>query len=423
MNESEAVVLGTIIYNNDMYLDISDTLTEDDFYSTANKLLFTTISKLYRNNNKFDRFVIQNKLDEEIKQGIITKSYITELLTHSDPFTFKTHIKLVKEESNKRKINELLKVIQTKKTADEMLKSIEDTIYKIKTDNTKDEVISLEQAFDDTLSNLEEVYANNGKITGLKTNIEYIDEYLNGFQKKEFNVFAARPSCGKTAFSLELVKSIDAKVLYIQLDMGIDAVIRRMIASGLNIPCGKVSRARLSDKEWQEVTKYYAYMIKNKKIDFYQPKRPTVTTIRNKARELKLKQGLDVIIIDHIGKIVPEMKGSRYEQMTLISNELKRLAIELDVNVTVLCQLSRAVEQRSDKRPMLSDLRDSGAIEEDADNIGMLYRDGYYRARETGEEVTEDILEIDFQKVRNGRLAKVEFQYNLETQRLTQLLN
>ena len=85
MNESEAVVLGTIIYNNDMYLDISDTLTEDDFYSTANKLLFTTISKLYRNNNKFDRFVIQNKLDEEIKQGIITKSYITELLTNSDP--------------------------------------------------------------------------------------------------------------------------------------------------------------------------------------------------------------------------------------------------------------------------------------------------------------------------------------------------
>ena len=191
----------------------------------------------------------------------------------------------------------------------------------------------------------------------------------------------------------------------------------------LNIACGKVSRARLSDKEWQEVTKYYAYMVKNKKIDFYQHKRATVKAIRNKARELKLKKGLDVIIIDQIGKVVPEMKGSRYEQMTLISNELKRLAIELDVNVTVLCQLSRAVEQRSDKRPMLSDLRDSGAIEEDADNIGMLYRDGYYRARETGEEVTEDILEIDFQKVRNGRLAKVKFQYNLETQRLIQILN
>ena len=168
-------------------------------------------------------------------------------------------------------------------------------------------------------------------------------------------------------------------------------------------------------------------LLKNN-IFFYTPKNPTINNILLKAKEIKAKYGLDVIIIDHIGKIKPTTKGNRYEQMTYISGELKRMALEMDIALIALCQLSRGTEGRQDKRPMLSDLRDTGAIEEDADNIGLLYRDGYYKAREekengTTEEGKSDILELHLLKVRNGRIGVIGFEYNLETQRLTQILN
>ena len=138
------------------------------------------------------------------------------------------------------------------------------------------------------------------------------------------------------------------------------------------------------------------------------------------AKEIQLKHGLDVIIIDHIGKIKSTTKGSKYEQASFISNSLKAIAKELNVAMIGLCQLSRATEQRQDKRPLLSDLRDTGSIEEDADVIGLLYRDGYYKAREDKEIVTKDTLEINFAKCRNGRTGVVELKYNLQTQRLSE---
>lgn len=427
INKSEAVILGTVIYNNDMYMDVVDELEESDFYSTANQLLFRTISKVYKSNNKFDRFVIENILKNEIKEGIITRTYITELLTYSDPFTFKSHIKIVKEESNKREIANLLKKISTKKTSTEMLLEIENTISNIKSKDEKNGIITLSEAYEQNLNNWEENFKNGGKMNGISSGIEKLDLYIHGIQKKEFNVFAARPSCGKTTFSLKLINNMDAKILYVQLDMGIEAIINRITSSNLDIPVNSLSvTSKLKDNEWQRIATDGFEIANSKDITFFQStiKCPaTISNIKNVARRIKLKKGLDVIVIDHIGKIKPETKGTRYEQMTVISNELKRMAIELDVNVTALCQLSRGVEGRTDRHPRMSDLRDTGAIEEDADSIGLLYREGYYVAREEGININNDILEVEIVKARNGRLGKIEFEYNLETQKLTEILD
>ena len=266
---------------------------------------------------------------------------------------------------------------------------------------------------------METINNNFGRdFTGISTGIRKIDNVMNGLQKKDFIVFGARPSIGKTALSLELIKNIKENVLYIQLDMSAAAMGQRLIANLTGIENGKIARAKLNEQEVDKVIKAQLQLMKKENLFLYEVPAITLNEIRLKAKEIQIKHGLDVIVIDHIGKIKPTTKGSRYEQMSTISNGLKSLAKELNVALVGLCQLSRAVEQRSDKIPCLSDLRDTGSIEEDADTIGLLFREGYYKAREEGTDIQDDILEINFAKNRNGRTGAIELKYNLPTQRL-----
>ena len=244
---------------------------------------------------------------------------------------------------------------------------------------------------------------------------------MNGLNKKDFIVFGARPSMGKTAFSLAILNNIEVNTLYIQLDMSTEGMGQRLLAMNSGIENTVLARGKLNNNEWDKVRDTFNYIAaKKKNIFIYEPSSITINEIRLVAKEVQLKHGLDVIIIDHIGKIKPSTKGTRYEQMNVISNELKAIAKELNIAMVGLCQLSRATEQRSDKRPLLSDLRDTGSIEQDADVIGLLYREGYYKAREEGTDIQDDVLEINFAKNRNGRTGAIYFDYNLPTQRLTE---
>ena len=181
-------------------------------------------------------------------------------------------------------------------------------------------------------------------------------------------IFGARPSLGKTAFTLRLIENMEAKALFIQLDMGLDEIGCRMLASESDMSNGKVSRGKLYDNEWGSLMQAFSKLSCKNNLMFYSLAEANISKIRAKAKEIKTKKGLDVIIIDHMGKIRPETKGSTYEQTSVISNQLKAIGRELDVAMVVLCQLSRAVEQRNDKHPLLSDLRDSGNIEQDKFN-------------------------------------------------------
>lgn len=427
--ESELIVLGTIIADNNYLLKAIDLIKPNDFYKTSHKVIFEKMLELYKSNTEFDSIVLVNNLMQEIKKGVTTVTELTEISTREEPSTFKAHLKLIKEDSNNRKLNNVLKqLVNSDLDSNSKIEKLQNAILDITSSSEEDTHITINQAVSNTLKKIEQVANSNNGITGISTGIIELDNSLNGLERGTMTVLGARPSMGKTALSLEILRGLEVNVLYIQLDMTIEGMTQRLISSISNIENRYVGRGKLNDDEWRKVIKAVGFLEKKNNIFFYTPKNPTINNILLKAKEIKAKYGLDVIIIDHIGKIKPITKGNRYEQMTYISAELKRMALEMDIALIALCQLSRGTESRQDKRPMLSDLRDTGAIEEDADNIGLLYRDGYYKAREekengTTEEGKSDILELHLLKVRNGRIGVIGFEYNLETQRLTQILN
>lgn len=417
--ESEREVLGNIINNNYLILKAIEVVKEEDFYSGVHQILFKTMKELYKQDNNFDSVILINKLKKEITDKIITITEITNISICGIESTFKSHLNAIIESSRQRKLNKIMQnITNSTKSSQDKINYIQDELMKMTINSEDEKVYNAAELLEMSVSKIEEAYKNKGGITGVPTGVTMIDNAINGLQRKNMIVFGARPSLGKTAFTLKLLENMKANALFVQLDMGLDEIGCRMLASETAMSNGKISRGRLEENEWQSLALGFSRLSTKENLMFYSPSEATISKIRTKAKEIKTKKGLDVIIIDHLGKIRPETKGSTYEQTSVISNQVKAIARELNVAMVVLCQLSRAVEQRQDKHPLLSDLRDSGNIEQDADTIGMLYRQGYYDAREKGEKIRNDILEVSFQKVRNGRLGVVKFDYDLETQKL-----
>lgn len=416
--DSERAILGTILSDNKYITKVIGALEEKDFYSTKHKVIYKAIINLFKKNMPVDVTVLATVLENEIKNKIIVYSDLTSLLAFVSFESLESHIALVKEKSRLNKLvvacNNVIKDENLK--VDEKIDYMQNSLLEINSSSNKNTVLNMNKLMELTMETINNNFGRD--FTGISTGIRKIDNIMNGLQKKDFIIFGARPSIGKTALSLELIKNIKENVLYIQLDMSAAAMGQRLIANITGIENGKIARAKLNNKEVDKVIKAQLELMKKENLFLYEVPAITLNEIRLKAKEIQIKHGLDVIVIDHIGKIKPSTKGSRYEQMSVISNGLKSLAKELNIALVGLCQLSRAVEQRSDKIPCLSDLRDTGSIEEDADTIGLLYREGYYKARENGIDIVDDVLEIDFAKNRNGRTGAIELKYNLPTQRL-----
>ncbi|EJT6665589.1 AAA family ATPase [Clostridium perfringens] len=419
--DSEKTILGTVTSNNKYMLKVIGKLEEKDFYSTKNQMLYKAMCNLYKNNISFDVVVLSEKLSNEVKNGAITLTDITEITRYVDYGTIESHVNIVKEKSRERELLTACKmVVNSDGNINSKIDYLQNKLLEVNQVNRKEKVHTMFEVMEKTFEKIERAYTSKKGFSGISTGIRKIDNVTNGLEKKDFIIFGARPSMGKTAFSLAVLEKIEAKVLYIQLDMSTEGMGQRMLSMNTDIENGAIARGRFDDKQMKLITNAFDRLSKKENIFIYEPSSITINEIRLVAKEIQLKHGLDVIIIDHIGKIKSTTKGSKYEQASFISNSLKAIAKELNVAMIGLCQLSRATEQRQDKRPLLSDLRDTGSIEEDADVIGLLYRDGYYKAREDKEIVTKDTLEINFAKCRNGRTGVVELKYNLQTQRLSE---
>lgn len=419
--ESEKIILGTIIQDNELMLKAISILDENDFYNSKHKIIFRAIKELYKNNISFDLTILSEKLSKDIKEQLLTLSDLTEISYHTSRGAFDSHLSLVKEKSKERKLNETCKsILTTPGTIESKIDFLQNTLLELNSSEDKEKVYTMSEVMEKTFEKIEKAFSNKNGITGISTGIRKIDNATNGLEKKEFIVLGARPSMGKTALSLAIMENIQGNVLYIQLDMSKEVMGQRLLASNSYIENGKIARGKFNDNEMKSIINVFDRLRRKENIFIYEPASITVNQIRLIAKQIKIKHGLDVIIIDHIGKIKPTTKGTKYEQSSYISNTLKSIAKELNIAMIGLCQLSRAAEQRADHRPMLSDLRDTGSIEEDADVIGLLYRDGYYRAREEKEDIVGDVLEINFAKCRNGRTGVVELQYHLPTQRLSE---
>ncbi|MFT8351160.1 replicative DNA helicase [Clostridium saccharoperbutylacetonicum] len=416
---SELYLLGTILSDNKYILETINFLKEDDFYRTSHSIIFKTMIMLYKKDISFDIQILINNLMDHIQNQVITITEITKLSEHIAYSTFGSHLNVILECSKQRKLDKICsEIIKSRDSIGMKISKLQDTLMEINFSDSKDNYCSVSDILENAIKKIEKASNSKDGITGIPTGIQILDAAINGLEKQSMIVFGARPSIGKTAFSLEIIRNIKCNVLYVQLDMTLEGMAQRMLATDTGISNNRVGKGRLDEKQWESLLNSTAEISQKKNLFFYSPGIATISKIMLKAKEIKVKHGLDCIVIDHIGKITPETKGSKYEQASVISNSIKNMARELDVAMIALCQLSRAVEQRADKRPMMSDLRDTGTIEEDADVIGFLYRDGYYNNKSK----KKDLLEVSFEKNRNGQTGKIEFEYNLVTQELIQQL-
>ena len=260
----------------------------------------------------------------------------------------------------------------------------------------------------DTYDMIESIYSNKSDVTGVTTGFKDLNKKINGLQRTDLILVAARPAMGKTAFALNLVQNAaikgNASVAVFSLEMSKEQLAQRMIAAQSNVELKKMKTGTLNDADWPRIISAMAVM-SDAKIFIDDTPGIKINELRSKCRKLKMEQGLDLVMIDYLQLMESDSKNeSRQQEISKISRSLKILAKELDCPVVALSQLSRAPEQRADHRPVLSDLRESGAIEQDADIVMFLYRDEYYHS----DSEKKDLAEIIIAKNRHGETGSVE---------------
>ncbi|MCT4584762.1 MAG: replicative DNA helicase [Peptostreptococcaceae bacterium] len=425
--DAEQSVLGSILLEKDSIVTCSESLKAIDFYSETHKEIFEAMISLYKRSDPIDIVTLTEELKKRGSLDAIGGiSYITDLSTVVPTVSnLANYIKIVKEKSILRKLirtsNEIMESSYVGETdVMHILEDAEKGIFDISQEKTGDNLSPISDVLMNTYEMLEEVYKNKGQITGMTTGFIDLDRKLNGLQRTDLVLVAARPAMGKTAFSLNLAQNaalIDgASVAIFSLEMSKEQLIQRMIAAQSHVELNKIKNGNLDD-EWAKIIEAMGVLSKSK-IYIDDTPGTTIMEIRSKCRRLKIEHGLDMILIDYLQLMESDGKiESRQQEISKISRSLKILAKELNCPVIALSQLSRAPELRADHRPILSDLRESGAIEQDADLVMFLYRDEYYHM----DSEKKNIGEIIVAKHRHGETGSIELAWLGEFQKFHNL--
>lgn len=416
--DAEQAVLGCIISNSDKLLDV-EFLLSDDFYVSKHKKIYEIVKSLFNRGIGIDLVTV---LEEIRKKSLFDEcggvTYVTELATsYFEIVNVKTYADIVKEKSNRRKLIKASRFL-LESAYEEDIKSIidktENHLYEISSNQNTNDAVTIDKAMEQSLRALEERYRNGGKLIGLSTGFSDIDKITCGLIKKDLIIIAARPSMGKTAFALNLgqAASKDASVAIFSLEMSKEQLTDRLLSAQCLVDFSKVRTGQLDIDEFEKIA-IGANEIMTRKL-VLDDTTTLLSDIKARCRKLKIQSGLDLVIIDYLQLIRTTLKTtSREQEVSHISRELKALAKELDITMIALSQLSRAPEQRADHRPILSDLRESGSIEQDADVIQFLYRDEYYN-KETEDK---NIAEIITAKNRNGQTTTTKLAWLGQFQR------
>jgi replicative DNA helicase len=376
---------------------------------------------MYGNSETIDLTTLCEKLGPSLKElGGVT--YVSQVYTSCvSAVNILSYGKIVKEKSNKRKIIELLKGSMeniNEKDIDSciLIDKMQDNLIAIKHTRTLEDG-SMEEPVAKFLDRLEERWKNGGDIQGIKCGFGNLDKALGGFMPQDLIILAARPSMGKTAVALNLALNLSlkakARTAFFNLEMGKEQIIERAVSCLTEIPMLNIKNGSLDDQQWVSAADASCRIVTSSIKIF--DKIFTLRGIKEECKRLKLQGGLDVVFIDYLQLISSEERSeNRTQDISKISRSLKLMAKELDITVVSLSQLSRAPEARADHRPMLSDLRESGAIEQDADIVMFLYRDEYYNP----DSDRPDTIECIVAKNRNGEVGTVRFKWSGECQRV-----
>lgn len=389
--ESEQSILGSILLDKDAIITVAETITPTDFYKDAHRIIYESMMALNNKNEPIDMVTLT---DELRKRGYLDDiggvTYLTSLSTIVPTTSnVKYYADIVKEKSVLRQLikasNDIINLgYGSVESAENVLDFAEKKIFDISQERTNDDFKPINQVLMDTYDMIESIYSNKSDVTGVTTGFKDLNKKINGLQRTDLILVAARPAMGKTAFALNLVQNAaikgNASVAVFSLEMSKEQLAQRMIAAQSNVELKKMKTGTLNDADWPRIISAMAVM-SDAKIFIDDTPGIKINELRSKCRKLKMEQGLDLVMIDYLQLMESDSKNeSRQQEISKISRSLKILAKELDCPVVALSQLSRAPEQRADHRPVLSDLRESGAIEQDADIVMFLYRDEYYHS-------------------------------------------
>ncbi|EGK10364.1 replicative DNA helicase [Kroppenstedtia eburnea] len=412
--EAEQAVLGAILIEPSVLVTVLERIRPEDFYRQAHQRLLQVITDLNEQGEPIDLVTVTSALsDRKLLDEVGGVSYLTEL-AESVPTAANVdyYSRIVEEKSILRRLIRTATEIATSgyTGGDEVahvIDSAEKKILEISQRRIGKGFTPIREILMETFERIESLHYNKGKLTGIPSGYTDLDRMTSGFQKSDLIILAARPSMGKTAFSLNVAQNVAVRagvpVAIFNLEMSAPQLVQRMLAAEGNIDAQAFRTGELAEEDWEKLTMAIS-SLSEAPIFIDDTPGVTVFEIRSKLRRLQAEHGLGMVLIDYLQLIEGRGRDSRQQEISEISRSLKLLARELNVPVIALSQLSRAVEQRQDKRPMLSDLRESGSIEQDADIVSFLYRDDYYN--EDSEK--KNIIEVILAKHRNGPVGKVE---------------
>ena len=414
--EAEQAILGSMLTDKDAVIAAIEVLRDEDFYREDNKLIYTAILNLYNRAEPIDIITVKAELESMGKFDQVGGLEYLAALPENVPTTANAtkYIKIVEEKSTLRKLiktaNEIIELgYDTTEDVEDIMGGAEKKIFDIMQNKAKKGYSPIKDVLVESFTKLEELYNRKQHITGVPSGFVELDYKTAGFHGSDLVLIAARPAMGKTAFALNIASNAAIRgrvpVAIFSLEMSKEQLVNRVLSSKAMVDSNKVRTGKLEENDWTKLAEAIGPL---SEAEIYIDDTPgiNINEIRAKCRKLKLEKNIGMVVIDYLQLIQGTNKrnGSREQEISEISRSLKILAKELNVPVIALSQLSRAAEQRPDHRPMLSDLRESGAIEQDADIVMFLYRDDYYNK----DSEKKDIAEVIIAKHRGGSTGTVE---------------
>ena len=421
--EAEQSVIGSMLMDKEAIIAASEIVTARDFYQQQYGIMFESLVELFNEGKPVDLVTLQDRLKEkDVPPEVSSLDFVRDIITTvPTSANVKSYANIVREKAVLRRLIKVNEEIANtcyagKEPLEQILASTEKSVFDLLQSRSSGEFVPIRQVALNVLEKIEAASKTQGTVTGIPTGFIDLDYKTSGMQPSDFVLIAARPSMGKTAFVLNLVDHVAVRkglpCMIFSLEMSKEQLVNRMLAMESNVDSQKLRTGNLTDSDWDAIVEGIG-VIGNSKLVIDDTPGISITELRSKCRKMKLEQGLSMIIIDYL-QLMSGSGGksseSRQQEISEISRSLKALAREMNAPVVALSQLSRACETRTDHRPMLSDLRESGAIEQDADVVMFLYRDDYYN-KDTD---MPNIAEVIIAKQRNGPIGTVNLLWQPE---------
>ena len=427
--EAEQSVIGSMLMDREAVIAASEIITGSDFYQQQYGIMFDAMVELFNEGKPVDLVTLQDRLKEkDVPPEVSSLDFVRDIMTMvPTSANIKSYANIVSEKAVLRRLIKTTEEIAGacyagKEPLENILADTEKSVFDLLQNKGGQEFVPIKQVAINVLEKIEDAYRNQGTVTGIPSGFIDLDYKLSGFQPSDFILIAARPSMGKTAFVLNVVDYVSVRknlpCMVFSLEMSKEQLVNRMLSMESNVDSQKLRTGTLTDSDWDAVVEGIGTIGSSKLIIDDTPG-ISISELRSKCRKVKLEYGLSLVIIDYLQLMSGSGKSgeNRQQEISEISRSLKALARELNAPVISLSQLSRACETRPDHRPMLSDLRESGAIEQDADVVMFLYRDDYYN-KDTD---TPNIAEVIIAKQRNGPIGTVQLMWRPELTKFANL--